>query len=304
MNVLYHPIDALWELYFRSISYRKLVDNDLKKALELRAFRKLNLYPDLDHPKTINEKIMWLELNTDTALWSEYADKYKVRLHIEKLGFGDYLPRLFGVWEHIDEINYNSLPEKFVLKCTHDCMSTMLVHKKNMNRDKIKKYYTKKLNRQFGYSTCEPHYLKIKPLVIAEEWLDNSHKEISSSMIDYKVWCFDGKPFYIMTIHNRNKGTMKLNLFDTSWNLRNDFLRFTNHYRDGTGMVPKPTSINEMLEIAKCLAEGFPQIRIDFYDVEGKPYIGEMTFTSGAGCMTYFTDESQRKLGQEITLPQ
>lgn len=303
MNALQHPINALWELYFRSNNYKRLVDANLKRALDLRYFHVFRFHINFDTPKTLNEKIQCLELNTETSLWTLLADKYNVRRYIENLGLGDYLPNLYGVWDRVEDIDFEKLPSRFAIKCTHDCLSTMLIEKKYLDVRLVKHKLGKCLKRKFGYSTCEPHYTRIKPRIIAEEWLENTNSEISDSIVDYKVWCFNGKPTYIMTIHGRDKEHMMIDLFDKDWNRYYEYLNFSKHYRDGGGVVPRPSSLNEMFRVASVLSKGFPQVRIDFYDVNGKPYFGEMTFTSGCGRMTYFTQEAQMKMGGMVMLP-
>jgi len=290
-------------IYFNTPFYRRQVDKNLKFALEIQWLSVHNKNINWDNPVTLNEKIQWLELNTDTTLWTKYADKYEVRGHLQELGLGEYLPKFFGVWNFPDDIDYDKLPDKFVLKCTHDSQSTLPIEKNNINVNVINRKFKKYLKRRFGYSTCEPHYTRIKPRIIAEEWLENTNSEISNSIIDYKVWCFNGEPTYIMTIHGRDKEHMMIDLFDKDWKRYSEYLNFSKHYRNGGGIVPRPSSLNEMLRVASVLSKGFPQVRIDFYDVNGKPYFGEMTFTSGCGRMNYFTDEAQLKMSELIKLP-
>ena len=303
MNVFCHPVKAFWELYFRSEHFKRLVETDLRKAIESRIYHKRGIHYDLDSPKTLNEKILWLMLNTDTSLWSEYADKYKVRSHIEDMGLGEYLPRLYGTWKRFEDIDFEILPERFVLKCNHDNESVQFIDKNTLDIPYIRKKLNRCVGRKFGYYSCEPHYSRIEPLIMAEEWLDNSHEDISTSIIDYKIWCFNGEPHYIMTIHNRDRYCMYINLYDDEWDTQNQLLVYSNHYKNGRGIVPKPDSLTEMLRISRMLSKEFPQVRIDFYDVDGKPYIGEMTFTSGGGIMSYFSEEGQLILGNLITLP-
>lgn len=298
----------LLHFYFKSSFFKKKFDLDRKRSLNLKWSSQFRYPIHWELPKTLNEKIQWLQVNSDTNLWTKYADKYEVRLHLESLGLANYLPLFWGVWDSPEDINLNTLPQKFVLKCTHDCQSTLLIDRQGFDNqasmpNSIIGYFKKKTRKRYGYITCEPHYTRIKPRLIAEEWLPNTKRDISTSLIDYKMWCFNGLPSYIMTIHNRKGNKMQMNLYDLEWNLRNDLLQFGNHYLDGKGEVPKPDSLNEMIKVASILSEGFPQVRVDFYDIKGKLYFGEMTFTSGCGRMTYFTDKAQLLFGQLIKLP-
>lgn len=290
-------------LLFKSSYYKWLVDNNLKRALEMQWNLEFSNPIRWNNPETLNEKIQWLQLNTDTSKWTEYADKYEVRSYYIKMGFEEYLPKLLGVWDNVEDIDWESLPNKYVIKCTHDSHSTIIIDKGAVDIKLLKKKLRNKLNRKFGYRTCEPHYTKIKPRIIVEELLPNIYSSISSSLIDYKILCFNGKPSYIWAAYNRKHDSVYVNLYDLNWNQRSDYDRFTNLYRDGKGLAPRPQSLNKMIEIASVLSKGFPEVRIDFYDMGSKPVIGEMTFTNACGRIPFFSDEGQYKMGQMIKLP-
>lgn len=261
--------------------------------------RKVNWREPLD----INEKIEWLICYGDTSKWTCLADKYKVRNYLREKGHESILPQLYGVWDDAFKIDFNSLPQRFVLKCNHDCGSIRIIDK-NLGYDikKLQKHLNSCLKTKFGYKTCEPHYNRIKPLIIAEEFLENE-SSYSMSLIDYKVWCFNGKPYSIFVIYDRHHDYMYTNLYDLDWNVHPEYSVFTSHLRDGKGRVPKPRNFKQMLSVAADLSQGFPEVRVDFYEINGKLYFGEMTFTSAAGRMDYFTKEYLTEMGKQIVLP-
>ena len=267
-------------------------------------------FPDFpvnwDNPRNINEKIQWLICYGDTSLWPDFADKYKVRKYIEEKGYGHLLTKLYGIYHKASEINFEELPDKFVLKCNHDCGSYHIIDKKNgFNKESIRQDLDNHLKTKFGYIYCEPHYNKITPRIIAEEFLNSTEpkESFSSSLVDYKVWCFDGKPYCVFVAYSRTKEHLYTNVYDLDWNVHPEYSVFTGHCLDGKGMVPRPKCLQEMLKAASDLSKGFPQVRVDFYVVNNKLYFGEMTFTSACGRMDYFTDEYLYEMGKQCILP-
>ncbi len=293
----------LLKLFFRTPFYRWMVDYKRKWALDLRWYCKYGRHFDWNNPIDLNEKIIWLEGCTDTTIWSRLADKYAVRSYVEEKGLAAILPKLHGVWDSVDDIDFSQLPDSFVIKCNHDCHSAHIVRdKSNVNLSVLSADLEKHIKRIFGYVNCEPHYTRIKPLILAEELLENTLCSISSSIVDYKVWCFQGKPCYVMTLHNRKKHSIDMNLYDLNWELHPEYMCFGGEFQDGKGEIPKPASFDEMMRAAAILSEGFPEVRVDFYDVSGKLYFGEMTFTSGNGKMPYYTPEFLKELGEKVIL--
>lgn len=258
---------------------------------------------DWENPRDINEKIQWLMCNSDTSEWVRLADKYRVREFVKERGLDHLLVKLYGVWEKAEDIDYDSLPDKFVIKCNHDSGSVIIVDKKTKCYDKIRinDELNAILKRKYGYIGCEPYYNKIKPLIIAEEFLED--EKTSVGLVDYKVWCFDGKPYCILTCHSRESGAVALELYDINWNYLHDKMVFSPIHWDGKNCVPKPECIDELLEYAGILSKGFPEVRVDFYYLNKKIYFGEMTFSSYSGRMGYFTDDFLIELGSQVNLP-
>ena len=264
--------------------------------------KKLNL----SNPKNLNEKILYLSLKTDTSCWSTLADKYKVRQYVESNGYKEILTQLYGVWEEAEKIDFESLPQAFVLKVNHGCGDALIVRDKNIinseNRRGIMLYFSNLLKKKYGTSV-ERHYSKIKPLIIAEELLinDDYSSKYSESLIDYKIWCFNGKPNYIFTCCNRERHRLDVQLYNLDWKTESQYIKTSSHYRLGA-KLPKPKNLEYMLQIAEKLSKPFPCVRIDLYNIGGKVYFGEMTYTSAAGMMTYFTNEFLDKAGELIDI--
>lgn len=282
-----------------------LVDNFPKYVLSRLWFQEMGYHLDWNNPKDLNEKIQWLILNSDTTIWSELTDKVQVREYVDKKGLGHLLVPIYGVWENGEDIEFEKLPNKFVLKCNHDSASVKIIDKKlGYDKKALVTYFNNKLRIKFGYLSCEPHYNRIKPRIIAEQFLKLDGAGISSTPVDYKVWCFSGEPFAVWVAYNRDNlhGHVDTELYDLNWNYHREYSRFTDHYHDGGGRIPRPKSLDEMIKSARILSSGFPEVRVDFYDVDGKLYFGEMTFTSDCGRMPFYSKEFLLKAGEKIDL--
>ena len=155
------------------------------------------------------------------------------------------------------------------------------------------------LRIRFGQEGVEFHYLKIKPVIIAEEFLKDDDNKFSSSLVDYKVWCFNGKAFCIHTLYNRTSHHANFCLFDRNWNTLEDACIYTSHFPKGDIVVPKPENLDMLIEYAERLSAGHPQMRVDFYIVNGKIYFGELTMTSAMGYIGYFSQDFLLKMGME-----
>ena len=271
-----------------------------------RQWKKTMGYPiDWKHPRDLNEKILWLLVNSDIRKWTELADKVKVRDYVKEKGLGHLLVPMLGCWKRVKDIDFDALPERFVLKCNHDYNSTIIVDK--MSDDYHKPTICKRLNaslrKNFG-DYGELHYRRIPRRVLAEEYLElkDGEEKLSSTLIDYKVWCFDGKPNCICCLYDRKQRSVLLDVYDLNWNYHPEHTIPTKHVKPGFGIIPKPKCLPEMLKAASILSEGFPEVRVDFYIIEDRLYFGEMTFTSAAGMMKYFTPEFLKELGDHVVI--
>lgn len=256
-----------------------------------------------ESPVDLNEKINWLKFNSDTTKWSELADKYAVRKFIEEKGYKQYLVPLLGVWENANEIDFSTLPDSFVLKTNNGAGTVMVVEDKTLiGQRTVRAQLNKWLKNKFGLKRAEPHYLRIKPLIIAESLL-RDESGISSSLVDYKIWCFDGKAFGTKVFYNRHRFEADIEWYDRDWNYRPEKLVFTKDKRDGGGKINKPKNYEQMISFAEDLSKGFPQVRVDLYNIDGQIYFGEMTFSSGGGYMNSYAKEVLLEMGKLTKLP-
>ena len=226
--------------------------------------------PNLKEPRDFVEKVGWMELHTDTSLWSLCTDKYRVREYINKKGFGEYLPKLLGHWSNANDIDFDTLPNKFVLKTNNGCATVYVVkNKSEENLKKLRKLLNRWLKLPFGYYNAELHYTKIEPCIIAEEFLlqDEYEQKISpNSLIDYKMYCFAGKPECTWIAYDRTHAAVKMALMDMQWNVMEKEMKLNSHYHYLPEIkIPKPKCFDKMLEIASKLSSEFPEVRVDFY---------------------------------------
>ena len=293
-NYLYRVAAAKW--------HKMAVARDPIGEINRVYYLTFGKYPNLEEPKNIIEKNYWLTLHTDLTEWTRCADKYAMRGYVEECGLGHLLPRNLGKWDNANEIDFTKLPNRFVLKTNNASATCIIVKDKNKL---VIKAAIKKLNQwlsiPFGYSGYQPHYLAIKPCIIAEEFLeaDEFQKKVSPlSLIDYKFYCCEGEPIVIWTPFNRHP-SVNMNLFDVEWNSHPEWLKETvdNHIVDA--IIPKPKCLDEMLRAVRTLAKPFPFVRVDFFVVNDKPYVGELTFTPGYG---FFTPELDDRLGGLVDL--
>ena len=249
----------------------------LKKRFELETGKKL----DLDHPQTYNEKIQWMKLYDSTPLKTQLADKYRVREWIrEKIG-DQYLIPLLGVWYKFDDIDFDSLPDQFALKCNHGCGYNYIVKdKKAMNMEYARKKFEYWLKRNYTFVSCrlELHYKDIKPCIIAEKYIE----QMDGNLYDYKIHVFNGEPKIIQVIGDRDLNHHKAReaFFDPDWNQ----VKLANHTYESYDILPKkPEKLQQMLQIAEKLGSEFTYVRVDLYDLSGDIKFGEMTFAPKSG---------------------
>ena len=277
------------------------INPKINANISYRHFFKKNI--DWKNPKNLIEKTYWLQFNSDTSLWTKYADKYLVREYVKECGYEENLPKLYGKWDNSNDIDFDNLPNSFVLKTNNGCGTNFIVKDKSeINIKSTVKKLNQWLSIPYGYAAAQIHYLRIKPCVIAEELLvQNEDDNLISpnSLIDYKIWCFNGVPECVLVVFDRKGSDYLKSLYDLEWNniTKGNFDPNYTHcsYLD----IPEPKSLGKMIEIAKVLSKDIPQVRVDFYDIDGKPYFGEMTMATGFG---YFSKEYYEYLGSKIDL--
>lgn len=254
-------------------------------------------WPNLKKPRTFNDKTTWLKLNdyNKSDLVSRCADKYAVREYVESKGCGEILNELYGVYNDFGEIDFGKLPEKFAIKCVHGCAYNIIVRDKSQFNVKDA---CRKINRwqreRYGYATSELHYTKIRPRIVVEKYLCDKNDKMP---IDYKFYCMDGKVRCILVCSERDTG-LKLSYYSRDWKRLPYEKASWSSKRD----IEKPKKLGQMIEYAEKLSEGFPFVRVDLYNDNGKVIFGELTFTPACSCAPYYSDEGNAALGGMLEL--
>lgn len=253
---------------------------------------------DIENPKTFNEKIQWMKLYDNTPLKTQLADKYLSREWIKQKIGEQYLVPILGVWNSFDEINFDLLPEKFVLKTNHGCHYNIIVENKSLfDIKKAKIQFNKWMKINFGFQYgFEFHYMNIKPKIIAEEFLESNDK---GGIYDYRVYCFNGKAKNIGFFSN-SRANWKIAFYDLEWNK----LNFYYNYKLDDKNIPKPKNLRLMIELSEKIAIYFAFVRIDYYILNnGTLKIGEITFTPTSGTAKWVPRKQDLIFGNMINLP-
>lgn len=281
-----------------SRGYLNFIPDDL--YIKLIYKYKMNKSLNLDNPSLFNEKLQWLKLNDRKYLYTKLVDKYGVREYIsEKIG-KQYLIPLIGVYDRFEDINFDRLPNKFVLKTTHDSGGVVICRdKSNFNINKARKKLNKSLRRNYYYTWREWPYKYVKPRIICEEYMkDKSHEDLK----DYKFMCFNGSVKCILVCSDRNSFEgVKMDFYDEKWNrIKCKRPNHPNSIED----IEKPKNLDEMLDLSIKLSSNIPFIRVDFYEVNGKIYFGELTFYPASGFDKFDPDIYDKILGDWLKLPE
>lgn len=277
------------------------------EVAKTRYFLRFGKFPNLKNPYNLNEKILYLKLYSNTSLWTKLADKYLVRKYVEDCGYADILIPLIGVWDNVSDIDFSKLPEKCMLKANNgDGKGTNLIFCKSKfyanEQERIKNTLQSWLDtKNIGALSAEPQYKGIPPRIIAEKYLEPIFGE--ASLIDYKIWCFNGKPFSILCCSEREEnGHVQLGCYDVNWHFHPENMHSTRHHSIQRNPIPKPSQLDHMLEIAHKLSATFPEVRVDLYQYGNKVYFGELTFTSLGGMMNYYTQEYLEEMGKAVDM--
>ena len=284
-----------------------LVYMDMKNILRLKddLYLKIlyksttNKRLDLDNPRTFNEKLQWLKLNNRKKEYTIMVDKYEAKKYVAEIIGREHIIPNIGVWDRIEDIDFNTLPDKFVLKCTHDSGGNIICKdKKSLDINKAIKKMNDCLKRNYYYIGREWPYKDVKPRIIAENYMtDESKKELK----DYKIYNFNGVPRLIQVDFDRFTNHRR-NVYDVNWNIV-DCDIFCGYKTDKQKKNVKPVNLEEMLEFAKKLSKGIPFLRTDFYNINEKIYFSELTFFPGGG-MSYMPEKYDTVLGDWIVLPE
>ena len=250
---------------------------------------------DLANPQTLCEKIQWCKLYDSTPAKTRLADKYLVREWVAEQIGAEYLTPLFGTWESFEAIDFDALPDRFVLKANHGSHWNMVVNDKTkLDRAMAKQKFERWLDTNYAFFMgFELQYKNIPPRIIAEQNLNTG-----DVLHEYKILCFDGEPRFLWDDAPRFRNGCR-NVYDANWNV----MPFTVNYPSSPDLDPKPRNLATLISIARKLSRGFCHVRVDLYETEGKIYFGEMTFTPGSGLWKIDAPEWDLELGNLVNLP-
>lgn len=254
---------------------------------------------NLSKPQTFNEKLQWLKLNDRRPEYTMMVDKYAVKNYVKRIIGEEHIIPTLGVWERFDDIDFNSLPDKFVLKCTHDSGGLVIVpDKSKLDVSKVRKIINHCLKHNYYWGLREWPYKDMKARIIAEQFMvDESGTELK----DYKFFCFDGEPkaLFIATDRSNPDEETKFDFFDMDFK----HLPFTNGHPNAAREIKRPEGFEEMKQIAAKLSKGIPHVRVDLYNINGHIYFGELTFSHWSGFKPFVPDEWDYRFGSWINLP-
>lgn len=253
---------------------------------------------DLENPVTFNEKLQWLKLYNRNPMYTTMVDKYEAKKYVANIISDEHIIPTLGIYDSVEDIDFDSLPNQFVLKCTHDSGGIVICQDKTqLNRKEAIKKLRKGLKSNFYWTNREWPYKNVTPRIIAEKYMTNGDGELR----DYKFFCFDGVPrvMFIASDRFNKEEETKFDFFDMEFN----HLPFRNGHPNATRPIERPAEFDEMRMLASKLSKGIPQVRVDFYDVNGQIYFGEMTFFHTSGFVKFDPEEWDYKIGEMIELP-
>lgn len=269
-----------------------------KLYLTLRYRLKMGKWINWKNPVTFNEKLQWLKIYNRRHEYTKMVDKYEVKEYVKNLIGEDYVIPTLAVWDNIDDIDFDQLPEQFVLKTTHSGGNTGVIicrDKKSLNKDEAKEKLRKSLRQSIYASFREWPYKNVRPRIIAEKFIsDNIH----SDLLDYKFYCFDGVPKVLVVATGRS-----VNLCFDYYDMDFNHLPFRQGGPNSTSPIEKPSNLDNMIKLASVLSKGIPHVRIDMFYVNSKIYFGEYTFFDSSGMAKFDPEEWDYNFGGFIKLP-
>lgn len=280
--------------YIKFKIYQYLFKLDLlseKKITDVFYYYKLNKKINWENPQTLNEKLQWLKLNNKNKYHSKLTDKLIAKREISKKIGREYIIPTLGVYENPDEIVFDNLPEKFIIKCSHSSGANYFIKGKFFNKSSLIKKINKKLNSNYYYYTAEWNYKNIHPRLFIEPIIA---EKTDDEPLDYKFYCFNGKPMFFAIVYK------SIFFYDLNWKRLNieryDYPIIQNK------IFAKPENFDKMIKIAEILSKEIPFVRVDLYNAKGRIYFGEMTFTPGAAAIKWKDERTDYELGKLLDL--
>lgn len=292
---------CFWNPYkiFESLAMRGFFKNMNDKEYLSWLYRaRMGRLPDLNHPKSFNEKLQWLKLNDRKPEYTEMVDKYLAKKYVEKRIGEKYIIPTLGVWDKFDQIEFEKLPDQFVLKTTHDSGGVVICKDKaNFDKAAAKRKLEKSLKRNYYWAEREWPYKNVKPRIIAENYLSFLN---GSDLVEYKVFCFNGKPALFLICKGEGHTDERTNDF---YDLEFNHIPVTVTCPNAKEKCQKPDEYEELLELSRKLAKNTYQLRVDLYVINHKIYFGELTFFHDSGCCKFNPPEWDKRFGDMLKLP-
>lgn len=288
---------TLFERVYLALSRRglcHLVPDRIHLSIKYHALLEQKL--NWDNPAGFNEKLQWLKVYDRNPLYNVLVDKYAAKEWVaERIG-SEYVTKTYARWDQVDDIDIDQLPEKFVLKTNHDCGGIVICRDRaTFDMDAAKAKLARHLKRNYFWEGREWPYKAVKPCVFAEEYLDSG----TSGLTDYKFMCFDGRVRCVFTCTGRSDDDLRVDFYDLNWR----HLPFTRHYPNADMPPSAPKQLKEMISLSEQLAQTIPFVRVDFYEIAGSLYFGELTFYPGSGFEEFDPRAWDATLGSWIKLP-
>lgn len=265
--------------------------------IQIYYFAHFKKFCNLKKPNTYNEKLNWLKLHDHNPLYTTLVDKYEAKEYVAQIIGNEYIIPTLGVWDSFDDIDFDKLPNQFVLKCTHDSEGLVIVKDKNkLDKKAAKEKIEAALKQNFYYIGREWPYKNVKPRIIAEQYMED---HVDGELRDYKFFCFDGEPKVMFIASDRASDHVKFDYYDLQFN----HLDIKQKYPHSQKTLRKPVTFEKMIEFSKILSKGYPHVRVDFYEVDGHLYFGELTFYHFSGFMPFEPDRWDKIFGDWLKLP-
>lgn len=281
----------------KKIKYAMRIIPD-RAYIQMYYFAHFKKFCNLKNPKTYNEKLNWLKLHDKNPIYTRIVDKFEAKEYVKDIIGDQYIIPTLGVWDNFDDRDFDELPQQFVLKCTHDSEGLVIVKDKDkLDKEMAKNKIESALKQNFFYIGREWPYKNVKPRIIAEKYMED---HIDGELRDYKFFCFDGEPKAMFVASDRASDNVKFDYFDLNFN----HLDIKQKYPHAEQPLRKPVTFEKMIELSKVLSKGFPHVRVDFYEVDGQLYFGELTFYHFSGFMPFEPNKWDKIFGDWIKLPQ
>lgn len=271
-----------------------------KVYLHIKYYCRMGKRLNLKNPQTFNEKLQWLKLYGRRPIDTVLSDKYAVKEYIAKIIGSQYVIPLFGVWDRFEDIDFDKLPDQFVLKCTHDSGGIIICKDKSkLDKEAARKKLNKSLKTDYYVFSREHAYKNIPRRIIAEQYMED---KTQLELVDYKVHCFNGEPKFVLICQSRfSDGGLREDFYTTEWE-HMDICR--PRHPNADERVPKPKELEEIFQLSSKLAEKMPFVRTDFYIINGKIFFGEITYSPAAGMTPFEPEEWDYTFGSWIKLPE